>query len=412
MRVLIVSQYFWPEDFRVNDLAVGLVERGHDVTVLTGIPNYPQGRFFLGYGLFKRTREAYRGVRICRVPLVPRGEGSGLRLAINYLSFALSATLLSPFRCHGPFDLIVVYEISPVTVALPALFLKKLKHAPILFWVLDLWPESLSATGAIRSGGVLSLLDTLVRFIYRGCDKIIVASRGFLPSITAKGIAAERTGYFPNWYEPGYATRPATGSVVPSGLPAGFRVMFAGNIGAAQDFGTILSAAERLKPYRDIYWVIVGDGRRWEWVKEEVQLRGLGDQVLLLGRHPPEAMSGLFSHADAMLVTLKRDPAFALTVPGKIQSYMACGRPIVAALDGEGGRLIQESGAGLASPAEDAVALADSVLSLYHMPKQEREAMGTRGREYCEKNFERGMLFDRLEGWMRQLAPNTPETTS
>ena len=412
MRVLIVSQYFWPEDFRINDLAVGLVERGHEVTVLTGIPNYPQGRFFPGYGLFKSAREAYRGVRICRVPLVPRGGGSGHRLVLNYLSFALSATLLSPFRCRGPFDLIVVYEISPVTVALPALFLKKLKHAPILFWVLDLWPESLSATGAIRSSEVLSLLDTLVRFIYRGCDKIIVASRGFLPSITAKGIAAERTGYFPNWYEPGYATRPATGAVVPSGLPAGFRVMFAGNIGAAQDFGTILSAAERLKPYRGIFWVIVGDGRRWEWVKEEVQRRGLEDRVLLLGRRPPEAMSGLFSHADAMLVTLKQDPAFALTIPGKIQSYMACGRPIVAALDGEGGRLIQESGAGLATPAEDADALANSVLTMYHMPKQEREAMGNRGREYCEKNFERGMLFDRLEGWMRQLAPNTPEITS
>jgi|ERR1017187_2444409 glycosyltransferase involved in cell wall biosynthesis len=408
MRVLIVSQYFWPENFRINDLAVGLVERGHEVTVLTGIPNYPEGRFFTGYGLFKRTREEYQGVRIRRVALVPRGNGSGIQLVLNYLSFALSAIVLSPFRCRGQFDLILVYEVSPVTVGLPALFLKRLKHVPILFWVLDLWPESLSATGAVRSARVLSQLDKLVRFIYWRCDKIVVASKGFLPSITAKGIAVERTGYFPNWYEPEYRTQPADDHVTTSwGLPAGFRVMFAGNIGVAQDFGTILSAAEMLKPYPDIFWVIVGDGRRYEWVKEQVQLRGLGERVLLLGRHPPEAMFGYFSQADTMLVTLKRDPAFALTVPGKIQSYMACGRPIVAALDGEGGRLIEESGAGLASPAEDPEALAESVLTMYRMPKQEREAMGSHGREYCETHFGREMLLDRLNGWMRELMPKT-----
>lgn len=404
MKVLIVSQYFWPENFRINDLAAGLVERGHEVSVLTGEPNYPGGQFFPGYGFFKKTREVYKGARILRVPLLPRGNGSGMRLALNYFSFALSASALSPFLCRGKFDLIIVCQLSPVTVGLPALFLKKLKNVPILFWILDLWPESLSATGAVRSENVLSQVDKLVRYIYRGCDKIVVASKGFLPSVRSKGVDAERIGYFPNWYEPEYGSdRTDAGERQQPTLPQGFRIMFAGNIGVAQDFGTILTAAEMLKPYPEIHWVIVGDGRHFEWVREEVKLRDLTDRVHLLGRHAPEAMLGFFAQADTMLVTLKRDPAFALTVPGKIQSYMACGRPIVAALDGEGGRMIEESGAGLTSPAEDVDALAASVLTMYRMPKQEREAMGTRGKEYCEEHFEREMLIDRLEGWMREL---------
>jgi glycosyltransferase involved in cell wall biosynthesis len=404
MKVLIVSQYFWPENFRINDLAVGLVERGHEVTVLTGIPNYPSGRFFPGYGLLHKTREQYGGVRILRVPLLARGNASGVRLALNYLSFALSACLLAPFICRDEYDLIFVCQLSPITVGLPALFLKKLKKAPILFWILDLWPESLSATGAIRSARLLAQVDKLVRFIYRGCDKIVVASKGFLPGITAKGVAVERTGYFPNWYEPEYNTRKVPDELaIPPGLPAGFRVMFAGNVGVAQDFGTILLAAEILKPFPDIHWVIVGDGRHFEWVKEQVANRGLTDNVHLLGRHAPAAMTGFFAQADAMLVTLKRDPAFALTVPGKIQSYMACGRPILAALDGEGGRLITESGAGITSPAEDADALAESVLSMYRMPKEQRELMGKLGQKYCDDNFEREILIDRLENWLREL---------
>jgi glycosyltransferase involved in cell wall biosynthesis len=289
-------------------------------------------------------------------------------------------------------------------VGLPALFLKKIKKAPILFWILDLWPESLSATGAVQSRKVLTQLDKLVQYIYQGCDKIVVASKGFLPSVIAKGIAVERTAFFPNWYEPEYSAQSSSNEKtrIPD-LPTGFHVMFAGNIGVAQDFGTILSAAEMLKSYPDIFWIILGDGRQYEWVKEQVKIKGLTGKILMMGRHAPEAMSAFFSLADTMLVTLKRDPAFALTVPGKIQSYMACGKPIVAALDGEGGRLIKESGTGLSSPAEEPAALAESILTLYRMPKTEREAMGLRGKAYCEKNFGRDMLLDRLDGWMREL---------
>ena len=405
MKVLIISQYFWPENFRINDLSAGLVERGHKVSVLTGIPNYPDGRFFQGYGLFRNLRQEYKGVRIIRVPLLPRGRGGGIRLALNYFSFAFFAGILAPFFCREKFDLIFVFEPSPITVGLPAIVLKKLKSIPILFWVQDLWPESLSATSAISSERILNSVRKLVCFIYRHCDRVLIQSPAFSPLIESQGVSPERIIFFPNSVEAVY--KPVTaqsGLEINNLLPSGFCIMFAGNIGAAQDFETILLAAEKLKDHSDIHLVVLGDGRRFEWVKEEVRVRGLFGTVHLLGRHPFEAMPVFFAEADVMLVTLKRDPIFALTIPAKIQSYMACEKPIIAALDGEGARLITESGAGLASSAGDADALAESILAMYQMPKEDREAMGKQGKAYCDVNFEREMLIDKLEGLMQDLS--------
>ena len=260
MNILIISQYFWPENFRINDLALGLVERGNKVTVLTGIPNYPDGRFFPGYGIFKRSREEYGGVRIVRIPVVPRGRGGALRLIINYLSFTANACLLAPFLLRSKFD-IIFFSLSPLTEGIPALVMKKMKQIPVMFWVQDLWPESLSATGLVKSSLVLKTVEKMIRFLYLRCDRILVQSRAFIPVIEKRGGDAKRIAYFPNSAEELY--RPV--SVEPDAperknIPEGFCVMFAGNIGAAQDFETILSAAEQLKEYDDIHWVIVGDG--------------------------------------------------------------------------------------------------------------------------------------------------------
>lgn len=405
MKILVVSQYFWPEDFRINDLALGLRERGHEVTVYTGKPNYPGGRFFPGYGFLGRAEEDYRGVRVIRAPLVPRGGGGAVRLALNYLSFALLASLLAPFRCGGDYDLILVYEPSPVTVGLPALVLKRVKGAPLLFWVQDLWPETLSATGAVRARWILGLVDRLVRFIYRRCDRILVQSQAFAPFLQMQGVPERAIRYYPNGAEDLYQpVAVESGAPERALMPPGFRVMFAGNIGAAQDFGTILAAAELLRHEGDIHWVIVGDGRLLPWVEEQIRGRGLGDCVHLLGRHPVQSMPRFFALADAMLVTLKDDPVFALTIPSKIQSYLACGRPIVAALDGEGARVIAEAGAGVAVKAGDAAALAEAVLKLQRMPAPEREVMGSRAREYFARHFERSMLLARLEAWADEVA--------
>jgi glycosyltransferase involved in cell wall biosynthesis len=405
MKILIVSQYFWPEDFRINDLALGLRERGHEVTVYTGKPNYPGGRFFAGYGFFGRAAEDFQGVRVIRSPLVPRGAGGPLRLAINYLSFALLASILAPLRCRGRFDCILVYEPSPVTVGLPALVLKWTSRAPLLFWVQDLWPETLSATGAVRARWALELVDRLVRFIYRRCELILVQSQAFIPYLQAQGVPAARIRYYPNSAEDLYRPVAVENGAPEHGLlPQGFRVMFAGNIGAAQDFETILAAAEKLRDEDDIHWVVLGDGRMQRWVEQEVGRRGLRACVHLLGRHPVQSMPRFFGLADALLVTLKDDPIFSLTIPSKLQSYLACGRPIVAALDGEGARVISEAGAGIAVKAGDAAALAEAVRGLYRMPAPEREAMGRRGLEYFERHFQRALLLSRLEAWAGELA--------
>jgi colanic acid biosynthesis glycosyl transferase WcaI len=404
LNVLIVTQYFWPEDFRINDFALSLAKCGHSVTVLTGKPNYPQGSFFSGYGWFRRSREDFNGVDVLRVPLIPRGNGGGLRLSLNYLSFALCAIFLAPFVCKGKFDLILVYQPSPITVGLPAIFLKSIKRCPIMFWVQDLWPESLSATGAINSKLILTMIGRMVRFIYSRCDCILVQSQAFRAPIADIGIAIERIIYFPNSAEDLY--QPMTlgpTAPEPAGIPKGFRVMFAGNIGAAQDFETILQAAELLKHNSQIQWIILGEGRLFPWLKDQVVKRELESQIHLMGRHPVESMPTFFALADAMLVTLRDDPIFSLTIPAKIQSYLACGKPIIAGLNGEGARIVEESGGGITSPAQNPVRLAEAVLAMSKMALQHRLDMGVRGRRYFEENFERGVLISQFEQHMDRL---------
>lgn len=473
MKLLVVTQYFHPENFRVNDLVEGMVARGHEVTVLTGLPNYPTGRWFEGYGLRRGPwRETAFGAEVLRVPMLARGPGGGLRLALNFLSFALAGVLFGAPRLRGRrFDAIFVFEVSPVTVGLPAIAAKRLTGAPILFWVLDLWPESLTAAGGASLRRLLRPADALTRWIYRRCDRVLAQSRGFLVRLREQGVPDERVRYFPSWAESLYrpvdtpepappkprddaatayaaassagagaagpvaghegpdpsggagATQgragagrlPATGvdaTAAPSlaqacvplpELPDGFRVLFAGNIGVAQDFPTLLAAAERLRERRDIQWLIAGDGRMRAWVQAEIERRGLASTVRLLGALPMSSMPALFSRADALLVTLRDEPIFALTIPGKIQSYLACARPVIAALAGEGARVVSEAQAGLACPPEDPAALAAAVATLADLPDTERRAMGDRARACYLGQFDRERAFIRLEQWVREL---------
>jgi glycosyltransferase involved in cell wall biosynthesis len=398
MRILVLTQYFWPENFRINDVVQGLSERGHEVAVYAGLPNYPQGRYFEGYSFLGPLREQYGRVPVSRAPLIARGGGGRIRLVLNYASHALFATLLAPWLARGGFDAILVYEPSPITIGIPGRTLRALKRAPMVLWVQDLWPESLAATGALRNPALLGATGKLVRWIYRGCDRVLVQSRAFVPSLEAHGVPRERIGYLPNSAESFYRRVPrATGGIEEAELPAGFRVMFAGNIGAAQDFATIVAAAELVRERKEIQWIVLGDGRMRAWVEHEVHARGLRGSFHLLGQRPAESMPRYFAQADVLLATLRREPIFAYTIPSKLQSYLACGRPVVAALEGEGGRIVKEAGAGWAVPPEDPRALADAVLAAAALSPAEREAMGNRGEAYFREHFEREKLLSRLE---------------
>ena len=215
------------------------------------------------------------------------------------------------------------------------------------------------------------------------------------------GVDADRLLYFPSWAEEFYKVFPDPSVIQPPvALPEGFRVVFAGNVGAAQDFPTILGAAEILRERSDIQWIIIGDGRMKQWVENEVCERGLSETVHLIGSFPPEIMPRFFAHSDALLVSLKMDPVFSATIPGKVQSYLACERPIIAALDGEGARVIREAQAGIVCQTENSLELAQAVVKLSSMSEEERRLMGLSGREYYNDHFERNLLIDRLEEWM------------
>ncbi|MBK8892428.1 MAG: glycosyltransferase family 4 protein [Dechloromonas sp.] len=404
MRILVVSQYFWPENFRINDLVTEFCDRGHEVTVLTGSPNYPSGEVFPEFRSNPGAYAKFGGASVVRVPMFPRGSG-GLRLMVNYASFAFGATVFGAWRLRGQaFDVIFVFEPSPITVGLPAAFLRYLKGAPLAFWVLDLWPETLEAIGVVRSRTFLKAVGHLVTFIYNRCDLILAQSKSFIPQIRRYCGREKAVEYFPSWSDAEFDFS----TVVPADeVPSAdgmFSIMFAGNVGDAQDFPAILDAAEHLKDDRGIRWLIVGDGRASEWVRSEVTRRGLEHCFLLLGRYPVERMPSFFRHADALLVSLKDEPIFAMTIPGKLQSYLAAGIPVLAMLNGEGAEIVDGAGAGLSCPAGDGVALAAAVRKMAGMDIEGRQRMGRRGRAVSEQEFDRGALISRLLSWLENLS--------
>lgn len=396
MRVLIVTQYFWPENFRINDLSLGLVERGFEVDVLTGKPNYPKGKFFEGYGFLNVRKEVWNNINIFRSPLIARGSGSGIRLMLNYLSFAFFNSIRS-FFLKKKYDLIFVYEPSPITVGIPAVIISKRLKIPIYFWVQDLWPESVTAAGQIKNKLILNQLDSLTRWVYKNSEKILIQSEAFRKYILDQDVANSKIIYYPNSTESFYdIVKPKEGIV--SLFPKdSFVLLFAGNIGDAQDFDCILEAAKIIKKKSSkIHIVIVGDGRKKDYVKQCVNDYKLEDNFHLLGSFPVEQMPDFFACSDALLVTLKKSKIFSMTIPSKVQSYLACGKPIVAALDGQGAAIIEEAKAGFVTPASDSHALAESILKMFALSKVEREKLSKNSRKYFEANFEREKLIDKL----------------
>ncbi|MFZ4801179.1 MAG: glycosyltransferase family 4 protein [Chlorobium sp.] len=402
MRVLVVSQYFWPESFIINDIVTTLKKKGMTVEVLTGKPNYPQGKTFIGYHACGFEKEFYKGVLINRIPLFPRGKGR-ICLALNYLSFVVSGLLFAPFLLRNKkYDIIFIYSLSPILQAIPALYLGWLKRCPVVLWLQDLWPESLVATGYFKSRVIIGAIRYVVRFIYRNADLILVQSRAFEESVRNLASATPVV-YYPNSFDNVFVNPAIEDLPVIEGLGEGFSVMFAGNIGSAQAVSVIVDAASLLKEYAEIHFFILGDGSARQWMLEEAGKRELIN-LHLTGSYPFEMMPRLLEQASVLLVTLADKPIFALTVPSKMQAYMAAGRPIIACLNGEGARMVVEAGAGMVTAAEDPWALADTILCLYRLTPSERKKMGENGRRYSQNNFDHERLVDQLIGYLHSVS--------
>ena len=393
MRVLVVSQYFWPESFRINEIVQSLAEKGVEVEVLTGKPNYPGGVCFPGYHAWGCLTETLNGVLIHRVPLFPRGKGV-IRLALNYLSFIVAGTFIAPWVLRDKhFDAIFVVGLSPILQAIPAIFLGLLKKCPVLLWVQDLWPESLSATGYINNTKAIKVVEVLVRLIYRHVDLLLVQSPAFIRKVQALA-GATPIHYYPN----SFIEVRRNGLDADIGGPileVGFSVLFAGNLGSAQALEVILDAAELLKNFEEIRFVIVGDGSRREWMMREASMRNL-NSMTFPGRFPVEAMPSMMIKSSVLLVTLADTEIFRQTIPSKVQAYLAAGRPIVASLSGAGADLIRDAKAGIAVPSGNTEALAQAILSLYRMPVTERDELGANGRKYFQIHFSHSNLIDKL----------------
>ena len=407
MRILFVSQYFWPESFRGNEIAFELASRGHEVTVLTAKPNYPGGRFFKGYGFFRPREELVQGVRIIRTPIFPRGKGRGLSLLINYVSFVLFSYWATLFRLGRNYDVIFVQQLSPVFAALPGVWMKQRLGIPLVLWVLDLWPESITAASKVKSPVVIRWVTRIVRKIYRSADVVLMSSRCFAGSIRSNlGGLNIQPEYFPNWAEEVFLHPPTSMAPLPVTLPKGFNLMFAGNLGEAQDFETILNAAE-LTLGQGVNWLLVGAGRKVQWIEEQIRQRSLAN-VFLLGHHPIETMPRFFAGADAMLLSLGDNPLFRLTVPAKLQAYMASSKVIIGVLAGEGAEVLCASGGGIVVEPGSVKDLVKAVMTVRDLSETERQAMAQKARRYYDENFNREHRMGRLEDIFFQLVNQQP----
>lgn len=396
MKILIVTQYFYPENFKSNDLAFEMKNRGHDVTVLTGLPNYPEGKIFDGYGAFKNRKQIINGVKIIRSLLLPRGKGGGLRLFINYYSFVFFASVKAFFLgLNNRFDAVIVHEPSPITQYYPALLINKIWKTPVYFWVMDLWPESLSIAGGVKNKFVLNYYTKVVKKFYRNSEKILITSKGFRGAINEKGNFDDKIVYFPNWAEDSISEGNKD-YPIPQ-MPEGFKVMFAGNIGESQDLDNIMKAAQELKDKEHIQFILVGDGRKMPFVKEFVEQNDLNDTVHIMGRFPVESMSSFFDKADVMLVTLKDDSIFNLTVPAKLQAYMSASKPIVAMLNGEGSENIIDADCGFTVPAGDYVGLSETIVKASLLSQDKLQTLGQNSRLYYERYFKMSACISNLE---------------
>lgn len=389
--ILVISQYFYPEQFRINDMCQEWVKRGYKVTVVTGIPNYPMGKTFEGYGLTKKRHEIWKGIEIYRIPLIPRGSSS-IGMIMNYLSFMVSGILAGKFKKIKA-DYVFSFEVSPMTQVLTGISFAKKLGVPHYLYVQDLWPENVMTVTGVSNPAVIKPIDKMVDYIYKNTDEIFATSPSFVDSICNRKNPVDRkkVHYWPQYAEEFY--RPCEKKVV-SEIPDdnSFKIIFTGNIGTAQGL-QILPATAKLLKEENVKFVMVGDGRYLEEFNTEVEKRGVKEKFVIIPRQPAERIPELLCACDVAFLSFQNDPLWTKTIPAKLQSYMACGMPVIASAQGETKRIIYEAGCGLCCAIGDSKELSEKIKE---MMKSDLEILGKRSREYFEKNFDKKMLMDQM----------------
>lgn len=385
MHLLVISQYFYPEEFRINDMCREWVKRGYKVTVVTGIPNYPKGTFYKGYGLLKKRSETYEGIEIIRLPIIPRGKRS-IQLILNYFSFVLSGMVWQWFT-RMKADYVFIFEVSPMTQALPGIWYAKKKKIPCYLYVQDLWPENVEIVTGIHSPLVIGPINKMVDYIYKRCSRIFVTSQSFKKTIELRGIEKKKVIYWPQYAEDFY---------VPSEKikkDDTFRLIFTGNIGYAQGLDILPQTALLLKK-ENIKFILIGDGRYKNELMKEIKQLEVEDMFQMIGRQPATKIPQLLSKADAAFFSFMDNPLFEMTIPAKLQSYMACGMPIVAAVSGESKEIIEAAECGICSPIGDAGKLADAIRK---MKDSDLVKMGKNSQLYVQKYFSKEKLLNKID---------------
>lgn len=397
MNILIITQYFYPENFRINDLAEYYIEKGHKITVLTGYPNYPEGKYYQGYHFLRNSYEQYNSININRVPIFPRGKNK-LLLVLNYLSYLINSSIYVFFIRKNKFDIIFVYEPSPITVMIPAMFLKSRTRIPIYFWMLDLWPDSLIATKTTQNKFILNIIERLVAKIYQTADKILISSYSFERHILSRGGYKNRIIYFPNWADKVIEENSKSNllNIKKPELPKGFNLLFAGNIGEAQDLETLIKVAIELKKNKEINFIIIGKGRKLDWLKTSINENKLNDKFFLLGDIKVGEVLNYLKCSDVLYLSLKKDEVFKSTVPGKLPTYLLSGKPIISAVDGETNDIIKRAEAGIPCEAGDVNEIVKAVLKLRNLREDERKKIGVKAQQYYWSNFAREITLNNL----------------
>jgi glycosyltransferase involved in cell wall biosynthesis len=394
--ILVIAQYFYPEQFRINDICTEWVKRGYKVTVITGIPNYPEGKYCEGYGLFKKRKEIYNGMEIIRIPLIPRGNNA-IMLALNYLSFVISGFFWKAFTKIKA-DHVFIFEVSPMTQALPGVWYAKKRKIPCYLYVQDLWPENVEILTGITNKKIIGAIGKMVDYIYARCTRILTTSESFVKSIHDRGVPIDKVEHWPQYAEDFYI--PLIEKSIPE-IPNddAFNIIFAGNIGTAQGLDILPKAAELIKEKSDkrIRFNIVGDGRYKNELVSIVESKGLNEMFNFIPKQPATRIPEFMAASDAAFLSLTDSPLFAMTIPAKLQSYMACGIPNIASAAGETEKIINESNSGLCSKPGNAEELAEKIIKLSSKTRDELKQLGINARKYYDTHFDKQMLLDKMD---------------